>query len=233
MAPLSDYTASCSFCHQGQNRNKDQDILSNSAGTPPQCTPTCTLSSSARKTNYNTKSHCGWNSHTSYQQERSGHISSFSRNTRIHSDSRTCRSFKMQRGDILQQENRHVNTYTLTRSHTAIMATETVQKERAALPFLPLVLHPTLSSFPSWVHTVSEKGIHSWKLWWRRRRSKRVRKWRKEGGREEERTERESELEREREEGCSSFRVDGRCVRFRPSLLPLIRTAKGSRFGNY
>ena len=34
--------------------------------------------------------------------------------------------------------------------------------ERDALPFLPLVLHPTLFSFPSRVHTVSEEGIHSW-----------------------------------------------------------------------
>lgn len=38
MHPLSDYTASCSFYHQGRDRNKDRDILSNSprsAGMPP------------------------------------------------------------------------------------------------------------------------------------------------------------------------------------------------------
>lgn len=148
----------------------------------------------------------------------------------------------MQRDDILQQENRHVSTYILTRSHTAMMkSTETVQQEWDALPFLPLVLHPTLSSFPSWVHAASEKGIHSWKLWWRRRRrSKRVRKWRKEGGREEERTHgarRETERESERGEGGGGAAHPGRwksrCVRFRASLLLLIHTAQGGRFGNY
>lgn len=43
------------------------------------------------------------------------------------------------------------------------------------LPFLPLVLHPALSSFPSRIHAVSEEGIHSQEER-RRRRSKRVRK---------------------------------------------------------
>lgn len=58
----------------------------------------------------------------------------------------------MQGDGMRQQENRQVSTYTLTRSLTHShdeKTTGTVQKEGAALPFLPLVLHPALSSFPS------------------------------------------------------------------------------------
>lgn len=80
---------------------------------------------------------------------------------------------------------RNISSYTLARSHTAMLLNANkLKKEKKkrekenktdVLPFLPLVLHPTLSSFPSRIHTVSEESIHS-REERRRRRSKRVRK---------------------------------------------------------
>lgn len=127
-------------------------------------TTTCTLPSCAKKTAYNTKSlsHCGNNPHIKYQQDTTGlyigkHSSSLHINICIHSDSRTYRSFKMQRDGILQQENRHVSTYTLTRSHTAMMKKHRNSTERRSCPTIsptgppsnPLLL-PLLSPCCKW-----------------------------------------------------------------------------------
>lgn len=89
-------------------------------------------------------------------------------------------SFKMQGDDILQEKSMLAATH--LQGHTQPCCCMPVKRkkhtemnERDALPFLPLVLHPTLFSFPSRVHTVSEEGIHS-REERRRKRSKRVRK---------------------------------------------------------
>lgn len=129
-----------------KERNWDQDhpvkFTTISWDPPPTLsTTTCTLPSCAKKA-YNTKSlsHCGNNPHIKYQQDTTGlyigqHASSFHITICIHSDSRTCRSFRMQRDGILQQENRHVSTYTLTRSHTAMMKKTPKQYGKKELPY--------------------------------------------------------------------------------------------------
>lgn len=66
---------------------------------------------------------------------------------------------------------RWTHTRSCTYSHTytsMLQQIEQIERVRVVeregsifLPFLPLVLHPALFSFPSRVHTVSEEGIHS------------------------------------------------------------------------
>lgn len=133
-------------------------------------------------------------------------------------------SFKMQGEDI--QRETGMLAFTHSQGHTQPCCCTPVKQHRRnkrdALPFLPLVLHPALFSFPSRVHTVSEEGIHSWEeRRRRRRRSKRVRKWRREGGREGGASRKRAGGEGG---GVQLVRVDGRGVRFRAlPLLPLIR----------
>lgn len=127
----------------------------------------------------------------------------------------------------------------LSQGHTqpcCCMPVKEEENERDALPFLPLVLHPTLSSFPSRVHTVSEEGIHS----------REARIGGGGGGREgarglESEGWREGGREREREGGASRKRAGGgrrgaacrgrweRCPISEPCCLlplPLIRREK-------
>ncbi len=111
-----------------------------------------------------------------------------------------------------------LHTHKVAYSHAAVCQQKEKRKlrrkEKDALPFLPLVLHPTLFSFPSRVHTVSEEGIHSWEERRRRRRKRswRVRERRREGGREGG----ASRMRAGGEGGGGQLvRVDGRGVRFR------------------
>lgn len=118
----------------------------------------------------------------------------------------------------------------MTRSYTARLMQKTrksTQKEQVALPFFPLVLHPTLSSFPSWIHNVNEEGIHSWEQKRRRRRrtSKRVRKRRREGGQEGGASKQREDQQKRERGGVQLFQVDERCIQFR-TLLLLLQTER-------
>lgn len=160
---LSDYTASRRVDHQGQDRNKDQDILSNltrfccrdnppTPPTPPQ-QHAHRLHLPGKQTR--TQSQTVDQIHTRAISGRD--LAASPLQTQTYASARIqgrAAASRCKEATCYSRKNRHVSTSTLTRSHTAVMGKKSTgrveeEEEGDALPFLPLVLHPTLSSFPS------------------------------------------------------------------------------------
>lgn len=119
--PLSDDTASRRADHQGQDRNKDRDILSNVTrfccrDNPPPPLPPHRLHLPGKQTRTQSQT---VDPHTRYQREGSGRVAPPHTNVHIRSRPRTRSSFKMQRGDVLQREKqacKHFHPHKVTHS---------------------------------------------------------------------------------------------------------------------